>query len=130
MKLEKEVKIIRVKSINSIADGNYTEIKLDGALSNKDFKNIVNNFVGKKLKLTLEIQDSILDDAERKYLSYVIRPFRDKIKYIKKISDEYFEYISMIAKDEDTILFPNFKKDTMYKGMESGKKYTLEDLGL
>ena len=29
---------------------------------------------------------SILDDAEKKYLGNIIKPFRNKIKYIRKIS--------------------------------------------
>ena len=39
------------------------------------------------------------------------------------------EYISISFPDEN-IGFPYFKKGTMYKGMELGKRYTLEELEL
>ncbi len=131
MKLEKEVKIIRVKSEKSInAKDNYTEIKLDGALSLKDFKNIVDNFVRKKAKLILEVEGPILDEVERKYLSGVVRPFRDRVNCIKKLGGSPTQYISISLKDDFPILFPYFKKNTMYKDMELNKEYTLEELGL
>ncbi len=131
MKIEKEVKMIRVKSENSIVGDNYTEIKLDGALSHKDFKNIANNFAGKKIKLTLEVKEPILDEAERKYLSGVIRPFRDSVKYIRKT--DYLdgsEYLSFHMTNEPNWTMPLLKKCTMYKGMELDKEYTLEELEL
>ncbi len=133
MKLEKEVKIIRVHSENSIVGDNYTEIKLDGALSHKDFKNIVNNFAAKKVKLTLEVKEPILDEEERKYLSGVIRPFRDKVKCIKKVTNynEVLEYLRIrMSLGYNDIPLPYFEKDTMYKNMELNKEYTLEELGL
>lgn len=63
-----------------------------------------------------ECKEPVLDDAERKYLSEVIRPFREKIK----------------DKDgfRDSLNLPDFENDTMYKGMEINKAYTLEELGL
>lgn len=72
----------------------------------------------------------VLDEVEWRYLRNVIRPFRSKIKYISKEwygNDE--EYIS-IDLGNDIMLFPNFKTGTMYKGMDQGKYYTLEELGL
>ena len=76
----------------------------------------------------------ILNDKEREYLSDVIKPFRNKIEYIDKYIDENGEYISLIYRDLSdrtfAIEFPYFEKGTMYKGMEIGKRYTLEELGL
>ena len=76
-------------------------------------------------------EEPILDDKEKKYLSSVIRPFRDKIQYIvkcKNFSSAY--YISISPKMECAILLPNFKENTMYKNMQLNKRYTLEELGL
>ena len=77
---------------------------------------------------------SILDDAEKKYLSAVIKPFRNKVYAIAKYDvgdDEY--YIQIVIKQNvyfEYIDLPNFKKGTMYKGMELKKEYTVEQLGL
>ena len=77
-----------------------------------------------------EYKEPILDEEERKYLSAVIKPFRDGVEYICKYHiGETREYIAMSIKTQP-FSFPLFKKSTMYKGMEQGKKYTLEELGL
>ena len=76
---------------------------------------------------------SPLDDAERKYLKALIKPFRDKVKYIMRVKDINLEenYILIsFNRASDCITLPNFKRGTMYKGMEEGKKYTLSELGL
>lgn len=82
--------------------------------------------------LEQEYKPPILDDVEKAYLSAVIKPFRKRIKYIEKIdhsnvkNDQYL----CIALANDRCMLPNFKKGTMYKGMEEGREYTLEELGL
>ena len=79
-----------------------------------------------------DVNKGILDDKEREYLSVVIKPFRDEVEFIMKdyTDDDKQEYIEIAIKDEVSILFPYFKKSTMYAGMERCKKYTLEELGL
>lgn len=72
----------------------------------------------------------ILDDAEKEYLSAVIRPFKDKVEYICKTADYDGEYITIGMVKDSTMLFPYFKKNTMYKGMEANKEYTLKELNL
>ena len=85
----------------------------------------------RKIKLTLETEEPILDEAERKYLSDVIRPFRDDVEFIcKNCSYVDNEYINIGYYKNDNTLLPCFKKGTMYKGMELNKEYTLEELGL
>ena len=77
------------------------------------------------------INPQIRDDDEKRYLSAVIRPFRDKVLYIRKGSlacNE--EYISIHFRKCDFTCLPNFKRGTMYKGMEPDRGYTLEELGL
>lgn len=96
----------------------------------KFFKKLPNDYTG-----TIEVENGyivekeILDEKEKEYLSAVIRPFRDRVKYIKKISSDR-EYINVLLEDGDRLTFPYFEKGTMYKGMEADKKYTLKELGL
>ena len=82
-------------------------------------------------KIVFERKEEVLDATEKKYLAGVIRPFRDKVKYIYKgqVWSNNREFINIILK-EDTLDLPYFKKGTMYKGMETGRNYTLEELGL
>jgi len=86
---------------------------------------------GDKEPVSLEsiVNPQILDDVERRYLSAVIRPFRGRVKYIKKIDATCEEYIT-IKVNVDWAYLPCFKKGAMYKGMEPNKEYTLEELGL
>lgn len=76
--------------------------------------------------------EPILDDVEKSYLAAVIRPFRDRVKYIRKIPDKPYEFISIKtkARTEDITELPPFKAGRMYKGMEPWKPYSLEELGL
>ena len=86
---------------------------------------------GDKEPTSLEstVHPQILDDAERRYLSAVIRPFRnDEMRICKKNAGDYEEYISFAW--EKSFYLPNFKAGTMYKGMEPDRWYTLEELGL
>lgn len=81
--------------------------------------------------ITIEIGEPILDETEKKYLSEVIKPFRNKIEYIKKIDNGFAGcYIDIEMEDNDSLIFPYFKDKRMYKGMELYKEYTLEELGL
>ena len=75
-------------------------------------------------------KEPILDDKEKEYLSNVIRPFRDKIEYIIKYETCKGEYICIRLKNDEPILLPDFKENTMYKNMKVDKEYTLEELGL
>lgn len=86
-----------------------------------------------------EYKEDILDEEEKKYLSAVIKPFRDRVEYIKKIEAYNVGYgcgekISIELRDKDGIKdyfsLPWFAKDTMYKGMVLCKRYTLEELRL
>lgn len=75
------------------------------------------------------VHPQILDDVERRYLSAVIKPFRDKVEYITKKPLVYTEYI-YIHTYADNIMLPRFKEGTMYKGMKTNREYTPEELGL
>lgn len=78
-----------------------------------------------------EYKPNILEEKEKEYLAAVIKPFREKVKYIQKCFDLGNEaYIYIYMKKCGSMIFPTFRKGTMYKGMEVNKRYTLEDLGL
>lgn len=81
-------------------------------------------------EIYIQYKQEILDEIEKEYLSAVIKPFRDRVEYIKKNYHIEYEYISIYIKNDCNICFPSFKKGTMYKGMEQNKEYTLEELGL
>ena len=76
------------------------------------------------------VHPQILDDAEKRYLSAVIRPFRDRVRSVTKLLrlNGKGEYIVIDAGFQ--MFFPDFEANTMYKGMDLRKDYTLEELGL
>ena len=103
----------------------------------KHFKSLPRDFTG-----TVKIENGfvteivkkkkILDEVEKEYLSTVIKPFRSKVLYIKKhssISRKGMEFLEIRLNDDNCPL-PFFKNGTMYKNMETDKKYTLKELGL
>ena len=85
-----------------------------------------------RYETVFERKEEILDEAEKRYLRGVIRPFRNKVLKIVKKYDLFteLEYIRIIIKDDASLEFPSFSKNTMYKNMETNKSYTLEELGL
>lgn len=104
---------------------------IEYVVKQKHFKSLPNNYTG-----TIEVKNGfiqekeILDEAEKRYLKAVIRPFKNRVRYIFK--EDCYDgdcYIS-IELDDENINFPYFKKETMYNGMEGDKRYTLKELGL
>ena len=86
-----------------------------------------------KYETVFERKEEILDKTEKEYLANVIRPFRHKIKTIEKttrISDSSLCYLNILLENNDMANLPDFKKNSMYKGMEVNKEYTLKELGL
>ena len=104
----------------------------------KHFKEYVKGFNDYDIKVEVKKKEPILDEEEKKYLSAVIRPFRDRVEYIKKSDcadnasyiNIYVAYYEINKKCNDIINLPFFKTNTMYKGMEDEKYYTLEELGI
>ena len=84
--------------------------------------------------LDMEHDEKILNDAEKKYLSAVIKPFRDRVSYICKLNtlERYgSQRIDIGFTDESVDMkLPIFESETMYKGMKFAHTYTLEELGL
>lgn len=79
-----------------------------------------------------EYKGPVLDNAEKKYLSAAIKPFRKMIAYIVKAQDfdDGKQCIRIILQNGDGMHFPYLDDDAMYKGMEVNKEYSLEELGL
>lgn len=72
----------------------------------------------------------LLTPKEREYLKFVFKPFASDILYIQKTQpSDSIEYIRVIT-HSSTIVFPDFEKGTMYKGMKLETKYTLKELGI
>lgn len=75
------------------------------------------------------VHPQILDDAEKRYLKGVIRPFRNDVEKIcKNAGGKDIELIAFYGKCY--FFLPYFDARTMYKGMKLGHKYSLEELGL
>lgn len=93
----------------------------------KDFKNY-------NIKFELEKKESILTEEEKEYLSAVVRPFRDRVRYIEKRSEgDQYILISLRIDEKpycENFLLPFFKADTMYNGMILFKQYSLEELDI
>ena len=85
----------------------------------------------------IKLPKPILDKKEKEYLSNVIKPFRDRVIVIVKGTIQGYngkEFISFLVQSpelcKEYFSLPMFDIGTMYKGMKSDKKYTLEELGL
>lgn len=85
-----------------------------------------------KYETVFERKEEILDETEKKYLANVIKPFRKRIQFIQKKKEitEINPYIRIVCEDNDKLVFPYITDNSMYKGMEVNKKYTLKELGL
>lgn len=94
-------------------------------------------FLNQEIMIEDEKPD-ILDKQEKEYLRNVIKPFRNRVKYITKEAEiNGYEYIVMdvtnpinVGYYTEHVYLPYFERGTMYKNMEVGRKYYLEDLGL
>jgi hypothetical protein len=84
-----------------------------------------------KYETMFERKEEILDEVEKKYLADVVRPFRSKVRSVYKMVSicSNKEFICIQLRDENFTL-PYFEKGTMYKEMQTGKRYTLEKLGI
>ena len=78
------------------------------------------------------METRILDDAERRYLSAVIRPFRENVTNICKVkaTKSKSECVIIHVSKHNCCILPWFGVETMYRGTEINKRYTLKELGL
>lgn len=122
-KVKEETKIEDVDGLSSALCKAIHRIKKEDNCDKRDC-------IECKKWLAQPYKESILDEAEKKYLSAVIRPFRNEVVFVnKKESGRHpdKEFIKIKVKDDSAFL-PVFDKDTMYKGMELNKEYSLDDL--
>lgn len=78
-----------------------------------------------------EYKEPILDDIEKEYLSSFIKPFKNRVNSISKISGDRIYYIEIRYDNDEPTYFPSFEEnDNMYRGMVADKEYTLEELDL
>ena len=83
-----------------------------------------------------EAKEPVLDDAERKYLSEVIRPFKNYVTVITKLNHEcetgIKQYIRITVNKymPEYINLPYFEENAMYKCMKVRVEYKLKELGL
>lgn len=103
----------------------------------ENIKNLKDEYYGKIIKIeeptyktVYEVKPEILDNTEKRYLKDVIRPFRDRVKYIEKRNISRGDYIRIMIQDTNICDLPYFEKDTMYKGMKLYRHYTLKELGI
>ena len=84
----------------------------------------------------IKVEQPILDDIEKDYLSSVIKPFRDDVISIKKYNNGYSNYSCIVIEvkpfgiPKEFINLPSFRSGTMYNGLEVNREYTLGELGL
>lgn len=133
---------ILIKAKNDNINDSFTDI--DGFRSIMDLKGLKDSwnggYYGKIIKIEeptyetvyeAKAESEILDEVEKRYLKGVIGPFKNKTKYIVKYNNSLQQqYIVIYFSDNNGIVFPEFEKGTMYKGMKVDKKYTLEELGI
>lgn len=96
-------------------------------VNNKDL--YTSKFLNQKIEIDFK---DILTNEEKEYLKVVLKPFKNDVLYIcktKPLPNNKKEFICIELKN-DSMIFPNFTENTIYKGMKINKKYTLKDLDL
>lgn len=127
IKVDKE----NYKEIKEYGTTRYIEL-LKGLKDNWQFMNQgrIIKIEEPEYKTVYECKPEILDNTEKRYLKDVIRPFRDRVKYIEKRNISRGDYIRIMIQDTNICDLPYFEKDTMYKGMKLYRHYTLKELGI
>ena len=72
----------------------------------------------------------VLDNAEREYLKMVLKPFHGVVEYVKKNKNDDKEYLFIPFSGNGALFFPDFDSGTRYSGMELGRAYSLDELGI
>lgn len=123
----KRYNILRVERFEEVTKGKgYQLITSDAMILNATSELYKSVVVYKRPEKKIPL----LDEKEKEYLSKVIEPFRDEVKHIVKESCIGEEFIAIEFKNDGYLEFPNFKTNSMYKGMKLYKQYKLEELGL
>lgn len=109
------------------ADDDYCEIAVDD-----DVFQQIQWSDNEPVKIDDIYREHVFTEAEFKRLDFILEPYRDKIKSICKQSTmNGHEFLHFISDDPFfTFSMPFFDEGTKYKGMEVGRDYSLEELGL
>lgn len=83
-------------------------------------------------------KEPILNEEEKEYISNVIKPFKNRVRYIIKYTNLMSlneEYIQICVKSyegelNEDINLPLFVEGSMYKNMKKVHRYSLKELGL
>ena len=69
---------------------------------------------------------------EQEYRENLLRPVNDRVVYVEKLNtyNQKQQYLFIHLDNNDDFALPFFRKNTMYKGMDINKKYSLKELGL
>ena len=143
MKLDVETKFNIGDKVKRYANGEICTIKdiyID--INEHAIRNIYYHIVNEQNKTDsclsgcLLEEVHILDKQEHDYLRAVCKPY--KVKCIRKTETSLLgeQFIEIVVKSSSCcgltaeLSMPYFTKDTMYKGMEVNKKYTVEELEL
>lgn len=126
-----------IKGVNSSYRFKLTAIGLMSSWKNSSKWNssgLLEDFITGHYQISKEV-NTVLDEAEKRYLLNVIKPFKDQVIAIAKRSANYGEFIDIMIDEGEigdcgNIYLPYFKPDSMYKGMKVNREYTLEQLGL
>ena len=127
-----------IKGVNSSYKFKLTAIGLMSRCGNRsewNMSGMLPEFITGHYQISKEKTISVLDAAEKRYLTNIIKPFKDQVIAIAKRSANYGEFIDIMIDEGEigdcgNIYLPYFKPGSMYKGMEVGREYTLEQLGL
>ena len=104
----------------------------EGDYWNKASFDTLCNLINGKYEV-IKLPKSILTKQERNYLLSIVKPFKEKVQHISKLSSKDGESICIDIRydwEEDSIMLPKFAAGTLYKGMEIGKEYSIKELNL
>lgn len=114
---------------------NYIEQKLRNDKWLLSYEHMIGAIVCGRLKV-VKLPQIPLDEVEKDYLLNIIRPWKDKVISITKYlgtmtpNDEFIQICYLHNGCTYYMSLPQFKKGSMYKGMELEREYSLEDLEL
>ena len=142
MKVELEIKFNIGDKVKRYSNGEICIVKdIFVNVDERNIKHIHYHIVNEQNKTDLCLSGcllekaSILDKQEHDYLRAVCKPFK-VVSICKNETRSGDEWITIYTKSRvyfgsiASWLLPVFTKDTMYKGMEVDKEYTIEELEL
>lgn len=109
-----------------IGDNIYFDLTVDDILTEKP--EIIGEYTDSNCTTPVH-KGPLLSDPAKVYLINIIKPFRDKVKYITFDND----FIEIVLTNGDYMDFPdydNFPKNFIITSRDDKHHYTLEELGL